>query len=247
MHPGDVGLFSDLDGTLSEIVDDPDAVVPVPSAAECLGALAGHLGTVAIVSGRPVSFLERFFAPPIVLSGLYGLEHRAGNRLLIDPTAVEWQHVMSRAADRAREEFGLEGVEDKRYSITVHYRGMTNDFTQRVTSWARSIADETGLDARPAKMSVELHPPTSRSKGDAVEDMARPLRSAIYLGDDVGDLPAFERLEQLHASGVLDSYAVVLVAGDETPPELRAHATDVVSSPSDVAAILHKLLEAAST
>jgi trehalose 6-phosphate phosphatase len=247
IDPGHVGLFSDLDGTLSEIVDDPHAVVPVSGVTDRLGALAEHLGTVAIVSGRPVSFLERFFAPPIELSGLYGLEHRSGKRLLVDPTAVEWQQVMSRTADRAREQFGLEAVEDKRYSITVHYRGTTDDFTERVTAWARSIADETGLDARAAKMSVELHPPTSRSKGDAVEDMARPLRSAIYFGDDVGDLPAFVRLAQLRASGALDSYAVVLVASDETPPNLRAHATDVVSGPDEVAAILGELLEATVT
>jgi len=245
--PGHVGLFSDLDGTLSEIVDDPDAVIPVPGVIDRLAALAEHLGTVAIVSGRPVSFLERFFAPPIELSGLYGLEHRSGERLLVDPTAVEWQQVMSRTADRAREEFGLEVVEDKRYSITVHYRGMSSSFTERVTAWARSIADDTGLDARAAKMSVELHPPTSRSKGDAVEDMARPLRSAIYLGDDVGDLPAFTRLEQLHQSGQLDSYAVVLVASDETPNNLRTHATDVVSGPDEVAAILGKLLDVGTT
>lgn len=242
--PQRVGLFSDLDGTLAEIVDDPDVVVPVEGATERLAQLATRLGIVSVVSGRPVSFLERFFAPPIELSGLYGLEHRADGRLFVDSSALAWLPVMSMTADRAREEFGLEAVEDKRYSLTVHYRGADEAMATSVTEWAGHIAEETGLDARVAKMSVELHPPTARSKGDAVHDMLTGIDAAIYLGDDVGDLPAFDRLSSLRADGSLSAHAIVLVESHETPPRMHELATDVVQGPKAVLGVLDGLLEA---
>ena len=243
--PARVAIFSDFDGTLSHIVDDPDTVVPVEGTAHCLTELANTVGSVAIISGRPVSFLERFFAGPIELSGLYGLEHRTGDRLLVDPTALEWLPTMSAAADNARSAFGAEAVEDKRYSMTVHYRGAEQDFIEAVADWAELTAAETGLDARSAKMSVELHPPSSRSKGDAVEGLLDGARAAVYLGDDVGDLPAFRRLAELYESGSLETYGVVLVASDETPLELHEHATTVVQSPSEALDVLRSLLASA--
>ena len=245
--PSRVGLFSDLDGTLADIIDDPDAVVPIDGVTERMAQLADQLGIVAVVSGRPVSFLERFFSPPIELSGLYGLEHRAAGRLLVDSVALEWLPVMSLTADRARERFGSESVEDKRYSLTIHYRGATEARGAEIVDWVERVASETGLDSGVAKMSVELHPPTERSKGDAVHDMLGGIDVAVYLGDDVGDIPAFERLEKLSSAGVLRAYAIVLVESAETAPVLREFATDSVTSPSGIVDVLDELVEAASS
>lgn len=243
--PGRCALFTDFDGTLSDIIDDPALVEPIAGAGEVLADLANLLGTVAVVSGRPVGFLERFFATPIQLSGLYGLENRTADRLLIDSAALEWLPVMSKTADEAREQFGTESVEDKRYSLTVHYRRSAQD-ADRIQAWATEVAARTGLDARGAKMSVELHPPVERSKGDAVSDMLVGMHAAIYIGDDVGDLPAFARLRDAVDSGELERAATVLVANHETVPEMHELATDVVDTPEAALEILKKLSELAS-
>lgn len=240
--PSRVGFFSDLDGTLARIVDDPDTVVPIDGITERIAELAAHLGIVAVVSGRPVSFLDRFFQPPVELSGLYGLEHRSGERMFVDSAALEWLPVMTSTADRARDEFGPEAVEDKRYSLTIHYRGAEPERGVHVSAWVDRIAAETGLDARLAKMSVELHPPTARSKGDAIEELLSGIDFAVYCGDDVGDLPAFERLARLAADGRLHDHGVVLVTSDETPPELFAHATDTIVGPASMLGLLDGLL-----
>lgn len=242
--PSRVGFFSDLDGTLAEIVDDPDAVVPVEGITERIVELAGILGSVAIVSGRPVSFLERFFAPPVELSGLYGLEHRSSERVFVDTTALDWLPVMTQTADRARREFGDEAVEDKRYSLTIHYRGADPERGARIVAWVEQIAAETGLDARVAKMSVELHPPTTRSKGDAVEELLTGIDVALYCGDDVGDLPAFERLGALEAAGSLKAHALVLVTSNETAPKMFERATTTIDGPTEMVGVLDSLLDA---
>lgn len=245
--PSRVGFFSDLDGTLAEIVDDPEAVVPVDGVTERVVELARRLGSVAVVSGRPVSFLEQFFAPPVELSGLYGLEHRSSGRVFVDTTALEWLPVMTKTADRARLEFGEDVVEDKRYSLTIHYRGVEAELGERIVSWVERTAAETGLDARVAKMSVELHPPTARSKGDAVEELLTGIDVALYCGDDVGDIPAFERLAALDASGHLKAHAIVLVASEETASSMYEYATDTIHGPTEMVAVLESLLAATRT
>ncbi len=154
---------------------------------------------------------------------------------------------MSQTADRARLEFGDEVVEDKRYSLTIHYRGAEAELGARIVSWVEKTAAETGLDARVAKMSVELHPPSSRSKGDAVEELLTGIDVALYCGDDVGDIPAFERLSSLCESGQLKAHAIVLVASDETAPEMFEHATDTIHGPTEMIAVLDLLLDAART
>lgn len=244
--PGALGVFSDFDGTLSHIITDRDAVRPVEGVVESLCSLADVCGAAAVVSGRPVSFLDQFFSPPVELSGLYGIEHRSASGLVVDPTAMEWMPIITEIAADAEQRFGPEAVEDKTYSLTVHYRGASSERAAEIEAWAEEVATAQGLHPRSAKMSVEMHPPISRDKGDAVADMLSGLSAAIYFGDDVGDRSAFLRLASAHAEGALDAVASVLVKGPETPENLTGDVTDVVATPEAATAMLETLLNAAS-
>lgn len=245
--PQSVGAFFDFDGVLAPLQDNPSTVQPLEGVVDALSTLSEGLGVVAVVSGRPVSFLEQFFHDDrIELSGLYGIEHRSCGALTIDEKAAEWMPVISSAVEEATREFGAEAVEDKRYSITVHYRRQAEAFGKRVHAWSADLADRTGLEARPAKMSIELHPPSSRSKGDAIEDMSTALRAGSYFGDDVGDLPAFARLAEMVDRGDLQESARVLIAGPETPEELRSHVTDVLEGPSRALEAIQQMVGALS-
>ena len=48
------------------------------------------------------------------------------------------------------------------------------------------------LEVRAAKMSVELHPPLPADKGTALEALAGGMAAVAYVGDDRGDLPAYD-------------------------------------------------------
>ena len=194
-----------------------------------------------------MSFLQRFFDPPVELSGLYGIEHRSGDDVTVDETAVKWMPVISSVAADATKRFGEGVLEDKTYSLTVHYRRETPAVAAAIEAWSEMVATEHGLSARSAKMSIELHPPISRNKGDAVEDMLNGLTAAVYFGDDIGDCSAFERLLSAKSNGSIQAAAAVLVKGPETPDELTGVVTDVVSQPTDVVAMLDRLVDAASS
>jgi len=108
-EPGRSGICTDFDGTLSAIVAEAEDARPAPGAVEVLGALARRFALVAVVSGRPVSFLEELMPAGVRLSGRYGLEESVDGERREVPGASEWRDVVERSAQRA-EAAGLPGT-----------------------------------------------------------------------------------------------------------------------------------------
>jgi len=238
--PGHAAVVVDFDGTLSPIVDDPASARPATGAAEALVALVGRLGLVAVMSGRPTDFLRTVVPPEVVLSGLYGLEVVRDGERTDHPAAGAWRQVVADVA-RSSVDHGPDGmdVEPKGISITLHYRRHP-EAAEAVGAWAVEQAARSGLEVRAAKMSVELHPPIEADKGTALEALADGLAAVCFVGDDRGDLPAFDALDRLESRGVHPLR--VAVAGDETPAELVGRADVVLDGPAAVVGFLRALL-----
>jgi trehalose 6-phosphate phosphatase len=239
-QPRRAGVLLDFDGTLSPIVTDPERARLLEGAAEVLLALARRYRVVAVLSGRPVSFLEPLIPASVVLCGLYGLEVVREGERLDHPWAGAWREVIDDVAAQSRAR-GPEGmrVESKGISLTLHYREKPGAGPD-VEAWAVQQAARSGLRVRPARMSVELHPPIDADKGTAVEDLVSKLAAVCYLGDDVGDLPAFAALDRLAERGV--HTAKIAVGSAEAPTELVAAADLVVDGPSGAVDLLRSLV-----
>jgi trehalose 6-phosphate phosphatase len=80
------------------------------------------------------------------------------------------------------------------------------------------------------------------SKADVVRHLANEhdLRAAAFLGDDIGDLAAFDALDELAGSEV--ATVRVGVRSDESPPELLARADEIVEGPPAAVDWLRSLL-----
>src|SRR5438445_13087359 len=102
-HPERAALFTDYDGTLAPIVDDPQAAVPLPGAGEALGRAARRLGLVAVVSGRPVAWLGQQLghAGGALLAGLYRLERTRDGEIVEVPRAGPGREVVEHVAPTA--------------------------------------------------------------------------------------------------------------------------------------------------
>jgi trehalose 6-phosphate phosphatase len=237
--PAAVAVVLDYDGTLSPIVADAAAALPEQGVLELLARLRDRLGLVAVVSGRPIDFLAPLLPPGLVLAGLYGLELAVDDQRLDHPQSGNWREVVDDVAGRA-EVRGPAGVvvERKGLSLTLHYR-TAPDQEAATAAYAAEEAHRSGLVARPARMSWELHPPIEVDKGTAVLDLADDFAAVAFAGDDVGDLPGFDALDELAERGV--ATLRIAVESPEAPPELLDRADVVVDGPGGLVTLLDSL------
>ncbi len=248
-QPRRSALVTDFDGTLAPIVADPAAARPLVGAAEVLARLARQLGLVAVVSGRPVATLAEHLGqvPGLEMVGLYGLERRTPDgAVAVVEGAEEWRSVVGQLARRvtAQAPVGV-GVEPKGLTLTLHWRQAPAE-SAWVRRTAEEAADATGLVVHPGRMTVELRPPMGVDKGTAVTEIVGTLVGAAYLGDDLGDLPAFTALDALARTGTCSTINVA-VADPESPDELLAAADVVTDGPPGALRLLEWLVQALPT
>jgi trehalose 6-phosphate phosphatase len=186
----------DFDGTLAPIVARPEQVrVPLGLLLR-MRALSAY-APVAVLSGRSLTDISPrldFEADFVVgnqgLEGLPGGRHCAAS---YQPLCHAWEQTLSAAL--AEQAFFDEGIwiENKGYSLAVHYRSARNA--------VKAKAQLAGLfrDLLPRAQVIEgkcvfnLLPPGSVTKATALEELmqASGARSAVYVGDDATDEAAF--------------------------------------------------------
>jgi trehalose 6-phosphate phosphatase len=241
--PDGTGVFTDFDGTLAPIVDDPAAARPLPGVVDALEALAARYGRVGVISGRPASFLaEHLGGRGVFLSGLYGLEfvEEGSGEVRAIEEAAPWREIVEEVAANGDATLppGV-SVERKGLCLTVHHR-RDPSLEPESRAWVEARAEETGLVVHRARMSFELRPPLKRDKGTVLAEAAEGRRQVCFLGDDRGDLTAFDTLDRMAAGG-----ATVLRVGvdsPEAPEELLERADIVVEGPEGSLRILRGLL-----
>jgi trehalose 6-phosphate phosphatase len=245
---GEVALCLDFDGTLSPIVDDPQAARPLPGIVELLEPLANRFAAVALISGRPAAYLaEHAAAPGVRYLGLYGLQEIRDGQVQVDPRleaarpAVLAAHQDLRDSAAARDSGAY--LEDKEYAVAIHTRRVADPdrWAAPVDKAAHQVADRHGLEVVPGKLVWELRPAVRSDKGDAVRRVVAEsgAREVVVVGDDLGDLAAFAAAAEFAAEG-RDGLRVA-VRSAEAPPALLAEADLVVDGPLGVLDFLHWL------
>jgi trehalose 6-phosphate phosphatase len=241
----EVAVCLDFDGTIAPIVEDPDAARPLPGVVELLGPLADRYAAVALVSGRPATYLASHAAAPGVrYLGMYGLEEIVEGRVQVDPRLEAARPAVAAAradlaADPAVEASGAH-LEDKRYAVAVHTRRVADPgrWAGPVGRAAERVAADHGLEVVPGRMVWELRPQVPSDKGDAVRRVAAEsgARRLVVVGDDRGDLPGFAAAVEA-GEGLR-----VAVRSAEAPGELLAAADLVLDGPEGVRDFLERLL-----
>jgi trehalose 6-phosphate phosphatase len=243
--PAGAAVFVDFDGSLAPIVLDPGAARPLPAARAALARLVPVLGRMAVVSGRPASFLRDVLEiDGLDYVGTYGLERIVDGEVVRDPRVLPFLDAIARAADDA--EAALPGLRVERkgdVAVTVHWRDQPERGPD-AARWAAEAAPRFGLEApMRGRMAVELRPPVPVDKGTTVAGLLQGIGAAAFAGDDAGDLPAFAALHELAGLGMLTHGVSIGVTSDESPAEV--HAADVVvDGPAGLAALLDALADA---
>jgi trehalose 6-phosphate phosphatase len=243
-------VFFDFDGTLSDIVDDPDSARLVTGAGEALQTLAAHC-PVAVLSGRDLADVtERVGLPGIWYAGSHGFE-------LTAPDGTHHQNAAAAAAIPAlelaaaqlRDQLGsIPGVvvEHKRFGVAVHYRNAARDRVGEVAAAVRVAGQRDALRVTTGREVIELRPDIDWDKGKTLRWVIDHLHHGgsaplvpIYLGDDITDEDAFD--------AVRDDGVPIVVRHNEDGNRATA-ALFALDSPARVAeftdALAHQLSDA---
>jgi trehalose 6-phosphate phosphatase len=228
------GILLDVDGTLSPIVERPELAELAAGARPVLSLLVERYRVVAAISGRTRDELEGLVdVAGVRLIGSYGLA-----------TGSVPADVISAVLAAADEVEGA-WMETKGATIAVHYRA-----TPDANAAGRVLEERLSALAVPARMAlvpgkqvVELVPAGLPLKEGAVERVIHDegLRAALYAGDDLADLLAFEALDRASEDGRLEHAVKIAVRGAETPDALMAAADVVVEGPAEMIELLAAL------
>jgi trehalose 6-phosphate phosphatase len=184
----DVLVDLDYDGTLAPIVSTPRKARMRPRTRRLLAAVAKRYPCVVISGRARDDVTARVSSVPVWhVAGNHGLEPW-GEQVSFATRVRGWLQAL-----RPRLE-GVEGVtiEDKTYSVTVHYRrAKRKDRARRAV--AHAVGRLRGARVIGGADAINVVPRGAPHKGEALERARRLLAcdTAIYVGDDETDEDAF--------------------------------------------------------
>jgi len=226
-----IALFLDFDGTLARLHPRPEQVSLDGSMRGTLAVLARspHFRIWVVSGRRQADVRSRVGVSGIRYLGLHGWEGRG--RALPEETRRCLPALSHRLNTCLR---GLAGVwiEDKQYAFSIHYRGVAPGNVRRAGTIVERIVAPCSERFRiqQGKSVWEVLPRDLSDKGEAVRQELASLRgpsTAVYLGDDQTDEPAFAALR----SGI-----TVRVGGPA-----RSRAKYRLGGVAEVRTFLHKL------
>jgi trehalose 6-phosphate phosphatase len=231
--PRRAGVLLDIDGTLAPIVRHADdAHVPEPTRTPLI-AIARRYGLVACVSGRRANVARRIVSlGSITYIGNHGGEILPGGatKATVDPDIARWTETVQRFARGAfTEELQRLRVreEDKDAIAAFHWRGVPDE--EAAEAAVRRVADRAladGLATHWGRKVLEIRAPIASTKGTGIRRLieSKDIDRALFAGDDVTDVDAFDTLRELVAEGTLQEALCVGVRSEETPEEVLAGA-----------------------
>ncbi len=243
-----LGLITDVDGTISLIVTDPQAAQVSPGCAQHLTELVRRLDLVAAISGRPsAQARDMVGVDGLVYVGNHGMEWWREGTVEIPPEVEKYRPRISSLRDKLATNLNLDGVlvEDKGVILAIHYRQSPHPEATRqaILEVLSRIPAAKELRVAYGRKVIELRPPVAIDKGTTIDTLIDRyhLRAALYLGDDETDVDAFKVLKRRRGPG-FDGLAIG-VLGEETPPPVIEEADLFLSEVEDVERFLGWLVE----
>jgi trehalose 6-phosphate phosphatase len=250
----------DFDGTLAPIVAQPEAARPHPQAAVVLRSLARSMAAVAVVTGRPagvaaelLGFTRRATPPNLLVVGHYGLDTWTAAVGVVavagaDPRSSERIDRVRAALPRLLRDLGAPAgirIEDKGAAVAVHVRETADPRAtlELLREPLLLLAESQQLRLEPGRLVLELRP-AGTDKGSALISLVQAFgaQTVCYVGDDLGDIAAFDALDYLRSRGIATLGVFSGVPNEPSLADLAQRADLQLSGPDAVVAFLQAVL-----
>lgn len=225
------GIITDIDGTISKIAPTPDKAVIEPLIKYLLLKIVDKFRLVAVVSGRSVyDARDMLNIEGILYVGNHGLEYLKDGKLYIEPEVKKILPKIKNIVNKIENNkiCNIPGIifEDKGLCFSIHYRGCEDgENTKRIILEYLKNFESESLKITEGRKLVELRPLITFNKGSILEKIVRDnnLKKVIYLGDDITDVDAFDKIKEMLSSNEIDGIAIA-VKSDEVPSYVSDHA-----------------------
>ncbi|KAJ0717550.1 putative trehalose-phosphatase [Helianthus annuus] len=249
-------VFLDYDGTLSNIVPNPDEAFMSKKMRRVVSEVARCFPT-AIISGRSRDKVVYGFVKldDIYYAGSHGLDIAApfqcqnrpvdknGEEVVRFQPAQIYQPLIYKILDVLKEETNdIKGVmlENNKFCVSVHFRHVSDKDFPVLEEVVKSLVDDLGeFRLSEGKKVFEIRPDIEWDKGHALEYLLETLGYGssndvlpIYIGDDRTDEDAFKAIKK-RGKG----YSIVV---STSPKDTMASYS--LRSPSDVKKFLSRLV-----
>jgi trehalose 6-phosphate phosphatase len=191
-------ILLDIDGTILDFAPSPRQVSVPAGLRQTLARLASLTGgALALVSGRSIDDIDLIFSPlRFAAIGVHGAEMRTSGDATVKTRAALLSAKLKTALAKVAELVPGVLIEDKGYSVALHYR-QSPASEPDVLSAVRSICGDAPQEVEilPGKFVVDIKP-AAINKGDAVAELMQlaPFagRHPVFIGDDLTDLSVFD-------------------------------------------------------
>lgn len=228
LDPSAIAVLLDVDGTIIDIGSSPFEVdVPEALRTSLQRLFESTDGALALVSGRPIVDLDHLFSP-LTLPAIGG--HGAEMRLRADedrpPPPALPEKLRRRLAEAAMFDSGVV-VEDKGYSLALHYRLAPHcaERLRKHVAACRAAFPGEPTELLLGKAMFEVKRP-GINKGESVRTLMgyAPFagRVPVFIGDDVTDESVFAIMPALGGKSFsVKRHSAGLAGMFESPQQVR--------------------------
>jgi len=231
-------LLFDYDGTLAPLTESL-SVMPKDNEINIKKLAKNEKIFMVIFSGRELAEIkEHLKLDGVTYAGNHGLEveYPDKKKFMIEmPKELLEKH--KKLVEELKEKVVLSGawVEDKKISVTYHYKGVTDKLKQKLVDEAKSLIKAHGFQIIETPYALEGKPRVNWDKGEGVkmtlqkkfgDDWAKD-RKIVYCGDDTTDEDAMKVLK-----GIGKTFRVSEL------PNLKTYADFQIKTPEEVGYLL---------
>jgi trehalose 6-phosphate phosphatase len=234
------GLITDIDGTISQTVSNPQRAKVSPLCRQYLSKLCHRIALVAAISGRPVDECRHMLKiEEMVYIGNHGLERWSEGHSEFTKDAQSYTGLIKSAINELTPLLPMKCIiiENKGVTASIHYRLCQNPQSAKknILNAIDNSPHSKSLRIMQGRMIIDIMPLLEITKGTATLDLMREyhLQSCIYMGDDFTDIDAFRAIKKARRNSNFQGFAIGITS-HEMPKKLTEEADFTLKGISDV-------------